>query len=347
MAYVYDIVDPAELNAFARAIDPLTLNYTLGTILPDQMRQTVEYEFMLMTQVRDEIAAYRAPDTPPKTIGRPGISKQKGEIPVGSVKRTLTEQNRYDLEKLQTGAVSQAFRDAIFDDAAAVTNSALGRLELAKGEALTKGRVSFTNDRGFDTGVTITYGTTTTITAPSTKWDVTATSTPIPDMRAQVLQFMNANNGMRPAFALTSQSVIDYVLAADSVRSLFIANGVTPAMINETMLNNMLRNYGLPPLVPYDVSVNIAGTTTRVTGVKELTWLPTPNVDNFGATLHGVTVEAMELVGLNYMLRDEAPGVTVMVDKKTQPTQIDTVATFASVPVIKDTAKIGNVTVLT
>lgn len=347
MAWTYSLADPAELNAFVREIDPRTLNYTLGSILPDQMRETTEYEFMSVSQVRDEIAQYRAPDTPPKSIGRPGATKQKGAIPPGSVKRPLTEQNRFDLQRMQFGGVSRELLDTLFDDARAVTNSSLGRLELAKGEALTRGQVSFTNDGGF-TGVTISYGTTTTITAPTTKWDVIATADPIADMRAQILQWSNANNGQRPAFALTSQSVIDYVLACTTVRDQFRSvYGVSPAMISENQLNGMLNTFGLPPLVAYDVSVNIAGVNTRVTGVKELTWLPAPSVANFGETTHGVTVEAMELVGEGFMAREEAPGITVMVDKHTQPTQIDTVASFVSVPVIKDTAKIGNVTVLT
>jgi hypothetical protein len=222
----------------------------------------------------------------------------------------------------------------------------LGRLELAKGEALTRGQVSFLNDRGFTDDVVIDYGTPTTITAPSVKFDQHASAVPIPEMQAQVLQWSNANNGARPAFGLTSQSVIDNIMACTSVKALFTANGVAPALINQTMLTNLLSNYGLPPLVPYDVSVNIAGTTTRVTGIKEITWLPNPGPD-FGETTHGVTVEALELVGAGYLTQETAPGVTVLVDKTTRPTQIFTAATFVSVPVIKDIAKIGNVTVLT
>lgn len=344
MAYVYDIVNPTQLQSFVRNIDPRTLNYTLNALLPDQMRQTTEYEFMTMTEVRDEIAMYRAWDTPPPIIGRPGATKQKGAIPPGSVKRLLTEQNRIEMEKLR--GFSNELVNTIFDDSRAVTNSVLGRLELARGEALTRGQVSFTTDRGY-TGVTISYGATTTITAPSVKWDVPATAQPIQDMQAQLLQYANANNGARPAFGLVSQSVIDYITACASVKAALASQGTVPAIVPQDDLMAALRRFGIPPLVAYDVSVNVAGTTTRVTGVKELTWLPPPSIDNFGEVTHGITAESLELVGSNYLTMETAPGVTVMIDKTTQPTQLHTVATFVSVPVIKDTAKIGNVTVLT
>lgn len=344
MAYVYDIVNPTELTAFVRGIDPRTLDYTLGTILPDAMRQTTTYEFRSVTEVRPEIAQYRNWDTPPPNIGRPGVAKQTGAIPPGSVQRPLTEQNRVELEVLR--GFSQELENMIFNDADAVTRSVLGRLELAKGEALTRGQVSFTNDRGFTAGVVISYGTPTTITAPAVKFDQLATAIPIPEMQAQVLQWANANNGSRPAFGLTSQSVIDNIMACASVKALFAANGVTPALINQSQLTQLLSNYGLPPLVPYDVSVNIAGTTTRVTGIKEITWLPSPG-PAFGETTHGVTVESLELVSAGYLTSETAPGVTVLIDKTTRPTQMFTVATFVSVPVIKDVTKIGNVTVLT
>lgn len=344
MTYVYDIVNPTELQAFARTLDPLTEGYTLGSLIPDSFQNTTTYEYMTSSEVKTEVASFRAWDTPPPSIGRPGASKKKGEIPPGSVKRPLTEQNRMELLRLQ--GFSNEMVQTIYDDTRAVTRSVQGRLELAKGEALTKGQVSFTSDRGY-IGATVSYGATTTITTPSVKWDVYATAKPIQDMQAQIVQWSAANNGQRPAYALVSQSVIDNIVQCDSVKAALASQGTTPAIVSPAQLANALRLFGIPPLIPYDVTVNVGGTTARVTGLKELTWLPAPNTANFGVTIHGVTAEALELVGSNYLTQETAPGVTVMVDKTTQPLQIDTVATFVSIPVIKDTAKIGNVTVLT
>lgn len=344
MAYVFDIVNPAELTAFVRELDPRTEGYTLGDFLPDLSQQTTTYEFMSSTEAKVEAAQFRAWDTPPPSIGRPGARKQKGEIPPGSVKRPLSEQNRIELERLR--GYSRELEDTIFNDAAAVTRSVQARLELAKGEALTKGQVSFTNDRGF-TGATVSFGATTTITTPSVRWDQHSTAKPIQDMQAQIAEWQNANNGARPAYALTSQTVIDNIVKCDSVKAALASQGTTPAIVSPAQLANALRLFGIPPLIPYDVTINVAGTTNRVTALKELTWLPAPSTANFGLTLHGVTVEALELVGAGFLTQETAPGITVMIDKTTQPAQMDTVATFVSLPVIKDTAKIGNVTVLT
>jgi hypothetical protein len=344
MAYVYDIVNPTEMNAFVRTLTPEVYGFTLGRILPDQFRETVEYAFTSQTQVRPDIASYRAWDTPPKRIGRPGFQRQSGAIPPGSVERLLTEQERIQLAQFQ--GVTGAIREAIFDDVRAVTESVQGRLELAKGEALTRGQVSFTTDEGFSSNVVVDYGTPTTITAPSVKWDQHATATPIEDMQAEIIQWQDGNAGALPAFALTSAKVIRNILACDSVKDLFMANGVAPALINLRQLSSLLTNYDVPPLVPYDVSVSIDGTVTRVTGEKELTWLPAPG-ESFGETTHGITVEAMELVGQGYLTRETAPGITVLLDKSVRPVQVHTSATFVSVPVIQRVSAIGNTTVLT
>lgn len=344
MAYVHDIVSPTEMNAFVRTLTPETYGFTLGRILPDRFRATVNYSFTSQTQVRPDIAQFRSWDAPPKRIGRPGFQRQSGAIPPGSVERLLTEQGRIRLEEFN--GLAGGLREAIFDDVRAVTESAQGRLELAKGEALTRGQVSFTVDEGFTSNVVADYGTPTTITAPSVKWDVPATADPIVDMQAQITQWQDANNGALPAFGLTSAKVIRNILACDSVKDLFMANGVAPALINRSQLASLLANYDLPPLVPYDVSVSIDGTATRVTGEKELTWLPAPG-DGFGETTHGVTVESLELVESGYLTRETAPGITVLVDKTVRPVQLHTSATFVSVPVIQNVTAIGNTTVLT
>jgi hypothetical protein len=344
MAYVFDIVNPTEMNAFVRNLTPETYGFTLGRILPDRFRNTVEYAFTSQTQVRPDVAQFRNWDTPPKRIGRPGFQRQTGAIPPGSVERLLTEQGRIQLEQFR--GENGALRTAIFDDVRAVTESVQGRLELAKGEALTRGQVSFTIDEGFSSNVLVDFGTPTTITAPSVKWDQHATATPIEDMAAEVTQWSDANNGALPAFALTSAKVIRNILACDSVKDLFMANGVSPALINRGQLASLLGNYDLPPLVPYDVSVSIDGVVTRVTGEKELTWLPAPG-ESFGETTHGVTVEAMELVNAGYLTQETAPGITVLLDKSVRPVQMHTSATFVSVPVIQNVTAIGNTTVLT
>ncbi len=73
MAYVFDVVDPTELQAYVRNLTPETWGFYLGRILPDRFRNTVDAAFTNRTQVRPEAAPYRAFDTPPMKIPRPGF----------------------------------------------------------------------------------------------------------------------------------------------------------------------------------------------------------------------------------------------------------------------------------
>lgn len=340
---VTDIVPPAELNAFVRTLDPAAYGFTLAQFLPNQERQDIEVIFNRSDQIRVEAGQFRSFDVPSAIIGRPGFERVKVPLPPISMKMPLGEEARLQLDRIR--GFSSGLADQVFDDAGTLTESVQARIELARGEALTKGTVSFTVDAGFHANIKLNFGTTTTVTAPGVLWTTPATATPIADLLVMCQDYANANGGVRPAYALTSQKVITAVLRCTEVKNYAAFQGIVPSIVSLQNLGQILDVHSLPPLIPYDTTVNVNGSNTRVTGLNELTLLPAVSPQNFGQTAFGITADALELVNANFETLATAPGLVGTVTKTQDPVAHWTKVAGLVAPYIKDPKKIANVTV--
>lgn len=336
-----ELVNPAELTGFVRGLT-FPNNSELARFLPAQERNAIEYAFNRTDRVRRKAAQYRPFDVESPIGERPGIAKVTGRVPPISKKMVMGEEEQLLFDALQRdAAITQEMEDAIYNDAENLTNDILDRVEFARGQVLSTGKVTFTNDLGFEVAQ-IDYGIPAGnfVTTPGAAWSDTTNAVPVTDMRGWITgTYMPANGNRRPAIGLTSSTTLTN-LSLNAQMKTFLATpvvGATLPILTDDQAQAVLRTQGLPPLIAIDEVVNIPGVgDTRVIPEGRVIFLPAPSVDNFGETFYGPTVEAMNLARAGFLSRRTAPGLTATNLITYDPEHIWTKVAGLVIPVLKD-----------
>lgn len=331
---VFDLVDPQELQGFARALQQEIENnqFVLSQFLPNDNIDDIEYRITTGQLNQPDAAKVRAWDTESPIGKRQGLSRLMGELPPISKKIPVTEELRLRRRALERGN-NQEIVNAIFDDAANMVRSVTSRVEMMRGEALYSGKIII-NENGVQQ--TVDFGRAATHSpaalAGVAMWSATATATPLTDVRGWVATY-RATNGVAPAFILTSPEVIANLLLNAQLRDLATRNGNNPAFLSNVELNQIFAAYGLPPFVEYDVQVRVDGVATRVIPSDRVILMP-PAGAGLGASLFGTTVESLELVDAQQLAADQAPGLVVVNDKTWDPVITWTKAVAIALPIL-------------
>jgi hypothetical protein len=314
---IYDLADPQELQGFVRGIqeEEDRNRFVLSQFLPNRNIDDIEYRVTLGQLQDQDVAVYRAWDTEAPIGSRQGLERLMGELPPLSKKIRLGEEERLRRRSLERNGDVTEIVNAIYDDAANLARSIAGRVELARGEMLFTGKMEI-DENGVSQTVDFQRRDDHTVTA-GTLWS-TLSATAIQHEQAWLTKYKADNNGLLPALALGSQAIIDKLLLNEQYRAMAPVNGVTPPFLSLPGINQIRAAYSLPPIVPYDVMVRIDGVQTRVTPENQLLYLP-PASEPLGATLFGTTAESLELVGASQISQDQAPGMTVVVEKTFDP----------------------------
>lgn len=329
-----DYIAPAPLTGYVRtALQDMQANrFTLSRWLPNRSIDDLMYRFTRGGEGLVEAATFRAYDTESPIGARPGIARVSGELPPISRKIRLGEYDRLRQRRADDATVE----NAILNDAVRMTRAVAARLELARGEALYRGSLQI-NENGVI--ATVDFGRAGGHTvAPGVLWSTVASATPIADMISWMQTYIDAN-GEAPGAALTSTTVIGYLLRSAEVRGALAANGVTPSIATRTGLNAILQAHGLPPIEPYDARVNVAGSATRIIPVDRFLFLPPPSDPNdpegtdLGATLLGPTAESMEP---EFGIEEEMdqPGIVAGAYSTKDPVAVWTKAAAIGLPVM-------------
>ena len=332
MALVYDLADPQELQGFVRTAfgEEERNQFVLSQFLPNLNIDEIEYRINRGT-LRDQDAAFvRSWDTESPIGNRQGVERMLGELPPISKKIRLGEEERLRLRALERGNNNQLV-DAIFNDAANMARAVAARIEMFRGEALWAGSLTI-NENGVNQTIPFGRAAGHTNVAPGILWSSTGTAVPIQDEQAWTTTYTDAN-GVAPAVALTSTRVINYLLLNAQYRSMAAQNGITPAFLSVTGLNQIRATFGLPPIVKYDVKVRVNGTATRVIPDDKFIYLP-PAGEPLGRTFFGTTAEALELVDAQQIGIDQAPGMVAVVEKTFDPVATWTKAAAVALPVL-------------
>lgn len=331
----FDLFNPTEMTGFIREL--YFNEYSLQQWFPAETRQGIDYAFTRADRRREEMASYRAFDTPAPIGDRPGVTRIHGEIPPMSKKLLLTEWERLNLSRAQgvTGAAAQIEQSA-YDDAMLLTESLTARLEYARGTVLTNGQVTFVTDAGF-TGVVIDYGSLTATTV-GTLWSDLTNGDPISDLIAATQAYIIRNKGRRPGAILMSLTDLNYVLRSAKVRTYVGVGATIPSILTIGSLNQVVTQFEIPPIATYDTLVNVPGSgDTRVLPTGKAYMLPTPGDSvRFGETTYGVTAESLELVGKGFLDVSTAPGLVGVGMTEFDPVTKWTKVAALAVPVLKD-----------
>jgi hypothetical protein len=326
MALILDLADPQELAGYVRGIqlEEERNRFQLAAYLPNKNIDEIEYRITSGSLRDPDAAQFRAWDTEAPIGNRQGLTRIFGELPPLSKKMRLGEEERLRRRMLDTGDGS-GLVDAIYDDARALTRAVTGRVELARGEVLETGALAI-NENGVVQTVTFGRKAGHTVTA-AIKWDVPATATPIADTRSWVQTYIDTN-GVAPAFGLTSTQVISALMLITEIRQLANTISGAPSIVTLATVQSVFSAFGLPPFLPYDTTVRVNGTSTRVTNAKKVTFMP-PAGEPLGNTFFGTTAEALALTEARAIAQDQAPGMIA-----TNHALDDPVATWTKVAAI-------------
>ncbi|MDN4644929.1 major capsid protein [Arthrobacter sp. PsM3] len=323
-----DYITPTELTGYVReALSDLPQNaFGLSAYLPDVETDDIDFRVTTGGGGLARVAKYRAWDTESPISGRRGVDRLSGEIPPISEKRRLSEYDRLKMRKLDAGIV-----DAILNDAVDLAKGIHARVEVARGEALSDGKVTIAEN-----GLTIEadFGRKATHTqTAATKWNVEG-SNPIDDLLAWQ-QIYVATNGVRPGATLTSQSVQSSLMRNSAIRAMTLPTGSTQQIVTIDAINALFQSFGLPALSIYEAQVEgDDGNAKSIINPAKVLFLP-PSDRKLGETLWGVTAEALDSdYGID---STDAPGVVVGSYSDKDPVGLWTKASAIALPVPANT----------
>lgn len=343
----FDLFNPTEMTGYVRELQ--FTDFALVNWFPTQERAGIDYAFTVAQQRREEMASYRGFDVPAPIGDRPSLDRVRGAIPPMSKKLPLTEWERLNLAREQgnTQAAGEMV-DLAYDDAAMLTESLQARLEYARGTAFQTAQITFVTDTGF-TGVVIDYtqiAAITTVTA-SNLWSDYVNGDPVGDLTTWTQAWIIRNKGAKPGAFVLSTTGISHALRCAKFRGYQGGGAVIPTILTLQQANQLLAAFSIPPMVAYDAQVNVPGSgDVPVLPVNKGFLVPLPGDKvRFGETTIGVTAEALELVGKNYLTLATAPGLTAVGMTEFDPVQKWTKVSALAVPVLKDPRRITVATI--
>lgn len=334
---VYDLIPPQLLVDYVRAFDneQLRFTFTLDQVLPNRNIEDLEFRVRQGSLQDVDVANFRAWDTPAPMTGRPGITRIRGELPPVSRQIALGEEEMLRLRQLDRQAAAypgglDPIVAAVYDDAERMVRSVQARIELARGEALTTGKVQI-NENGLV--ITADFGMPGThIVTAAPLWTDTVNAKPLTDLLNWQETYLN-DTGTVPAAIYMSRVRLANLFLSAEIRGAAAAGGITPARINKQELDAILDANALPPIITYDTQVRVNGTQTRVIPSNKVVFVPAGD-EPLGNTFYGVTAEAIKLAGKGYIQRQDMPGIVALVTEEEHPVHTYTVATAIALPVI-------------
>jgi hypothetical protein len=335
MRNVYDLVDLGALIARIRELEFPDLQ--LGRWLPNVTVDRTTFRYWVNDRSQRPAAKFMSFDSETPIGGRKGGTIREGSLPKFGEKIPFTES-----DALLAGALDDlnpAVAADLFGDAIAVTRSALQRLELAKGEALSTGHLNV-NENGFI--VDLDYGIPGDhIVAPGTLWTNLAAATPLTNLVTWHDKYIADTGG--PAGAIVISTRIARLIQQNT-------NEVVPAIStqrNRIVLDevrSLLESESLPPLFIYDAKYkNAAGVLQRAIADDKVVFLPEDGGAGFGETQLGRTVESQVLAGRDEVDLTEAgglPGLVVVTMAEDDPPTVWTKSAGIGIPVIEDPVRV-------
>lgn len=346
----------AEFLGFVRAI-PEPNTYLGSRWLPNQTINDLAFEYILGTTRLPVMATILGWDSEAPLHGRrPLGEKVAGELP--PIKRKVRFGEKELIRFLQPRANSadvQEAIDSVYNLTAEVIEAIFARVEWLRMQALTEDKIVYNTDGvifEFDYGINPNYqidlvtqldGDSTDIsTDVSTAWTDVANANPVLDL-GWICDKVQSETGIRPVEFVCSKKTVGLLLNNTAIRQLIRGSSAPSAILTLQELNTAFQLYELPPIVTYDVTVQVENADGTLSDVRPMAQNKAflvpgggpvlPGHSSIGATLWGPTAESRELIGTP--LSTQAPGVYAKTYGKEDPPEEYVKAaavTFPSLP---------------
>lgn len=330
--YITDVLDIPELIGYVR--EQRFEGLTLDGLLPNVEVDDLEFSLTNIESSNVQVARYRAWDTAPPLGKRPGFATIRGEIPPLGLSMRLNEKDLKRLQQLRAGTPGAGdLVDVIWNDALNMTRAVQTRIEQARGDLLTDGKVTI-NENGLTVEANFNVPGTNIVTA-ATPWSTTASAVPLTDLTAWTTTYRAANGGSTPDFFLTSSEVLGNLGLNAQIRTLTPITGVVPGIITRETVMQVFQAHGFPqPILVYDTELpNFSDVLTRVIGARKFIM---GRVGVLGSTFYGTTADALVMAGNGTIEMRDAPGIIAFAEQQTRPAAAYTTGAGIALPVLRD-----------
>lgn len=305
MANILSLILPEVATLVAREVPEPILN-PLTSVLPNVRVQGRKSKSVRRTHT-STTAKFRSYDAEAPIGRRPdALMYTELSLPGISEKLPLNEDLLLTLAEGNTDAAIARIVEQVYDDVERLTTSILNRAEQARGQLLSAGKITI-SENGFIDEADFMLAADHKVTAATLWSDPAALAIDEELVWARKVR----TDARRPVVkVVTSEAVRNYLLRNLQYRQSFWAGVATPPSLNPAQLNEVRATYGLAPLEVYEGEVPTDSGTARVIAANLFVMV----TDNVGESQWGVTAEARELVASNAadFVQEQAPGLTVV-----------------------------------
>lgn len=297
------------------------------TLFPALPVNELTFEYWRELNIIPVSASIQAYGAEAQIASREGAAKVSGEIPPIKRKIYLDERNMLALKREGAGDVDMV-RNEMYNDIDNMVAAVYARIERMRMAALATGQMVL-QENGVQ--LNVNYGVPAAQQAPpAVSWDNANNRTIIADIQAWT-QLVEANTGVRPTRAITSDTIANLMLTDQTIRDLIWGPVGDQRPVTFQEINRLLATMDLPQIATYNKRVrsqNEDGTynTFRYFPADRFVLMPETKL---GDTLMGPTAEAM--------LDDEVEaknvaGIYACVTHENEPPQIWTKGCACSIP---------------
>lgn len=286
-----DYILPVDLTGFTRAaLADIQLNqFLLSQWLPNRTIEDIDYRITAGQLGLARAGVFRAFNSEAPIGTREGLKRISGELPPISIKMLLDEYTRLRLRRLQG---TDVMTTSIYNDAVIVARAIAARMEMARGEVLVNGTITFAEN---GVNAVVNYGRDGAFSvAPAILWSA-SNAVPVSDLLAWQQTYIQT--GAQVGTILTSRRVLSTLMRSTDFRQTYSTLAGTPSVVSQSAVNATLEAFGLPPITLYDAQVQVGTTATRVIPDDKVLLLPAPGSTDdtsLGQTVWGIPAEALD-----------------------------------------------------
>ncbi len=303
----------------------------LGPLLfPVLSTNELTFEYWRALNILPVSASLQAYGAEAQIGSREGAAKVSGEIPPIKRKIYLDERNMLALKREGAGDVDMV-KNTLYNDIDNMVNAVYTRIEALRMQALATGALTL-NENGVVLNVNygVPAGQQTTLTGGVDTWDFVAGRDIIGNIQTWT-GVVEAASGVRPTRALTSDTVIAFMLTDQTIRDMIWGPTGDNRPVTMQEINRLLATMDLPQVQSYNKRYRVQaedGTFTTQRFFPADTFVLFPP-EKLGDTLMGPTAEAL--------LDDEVEaknvaGIYANVTHENEPPMIWTKAAATSIP---------------
>jgi hypothetical protein len=344
--YIDDYITPAELTWYAREV-PSPANLILEQFLPNVQINHIEAELGEITRT-NRAARFRSWDSPVGIGKRDTFETRRVKIPPLGQKLPVGEYEMLQLSLARTGGNDRvAMLDEIYKDTDNNVRSIYNRIEIARGDVLTDGKFTLTDEDGLTLEADFGLPAGNNVTPAGALWNDATNSVPLTDLRGWMLYYATLNGG-RPGYMVCGEDVISALETSAEVRQAISYGGnILRPFATDSDLAGIFATNRFPTIIPYDTTIDWDGSNKRVIPANKVVFLPQSPSD-LGMTAWGITAEALALAGSNnpQLTFQQAPGIVAVNTREGDPPRVWSKAGATCMPLLRDIRKLMVATVL-